>query len=113
VAFIREYKTTLSIRAKETGSWYTDCVFDNLACVSEFFETCSIGYSPGKSDFDGLELKAYTWEVTLLDVEEVTSSFFENRSIFPEGSVKFDNALIMKSIEHEWIGLEKIKTFLE
>ena len=55
-------------------------------------------------------MKAYNWKVSLLEVENVKSSFFENESNFPKGSVKFDNALLMKDIEHEWIGLEKIKT---
>lgn len=110
VAFISDDKTSLTIRAKETNTWNTGSVFENLECVSDFFEKGSIGYSPGSKDFDGLELKAYSWKVSILDVEEVKSSFFEDRSVFPEGSVKFDNALLMKDIEHEWIGLEKIKT---
>lgn len=110
VSFISDDKTFLSIRAKETSNWNKDSVFDNLECVSDFFEKGSIGYSPGTKNFDGLELKAYTWTVSPLAVENVKSSFFEDRSIFPEGSVKFDNALLMKEIEHEWIGLEKIIT---
>jgi|TARA_B110000090_G_scaffold5517_1_gene5710 hypothetical protein len=110
VGFISDDKTSLSIKAKETNSWNTESVFENLECVSEFFENGSIGYSPDKNNFDGLELKAYNWKVSLLEVENVKSSFFENESIFPKGSVKFDNALLMKDIEHEWIGLKKIKT---
>jgi len=89
--------------------WNNESVFKNLDCVSDFFESGSIGYSPNKRHFDGLELKAYTWKTTLLEVEHVQSSFFEDKSIFPEGSVKFDNALLMKGIEHEWIGLKEIK----
>jgi hypothetical protein len=27
-----------------------------------------------------------------------------DRSIFPEGSIRFDGALLMKNIEHEWHG---------
>lgn len=73
------------------------------------FENGSIGYSPDKNDFDGLELKAYNWKVSLLNVKKVHSSFFENKTIFPKDSIKFDNALLMKNIKHEWIGLEKIK----
>ena len=107
---ILNQKTSLSIKAKETNSWNTESVFENLECVSEFFENGSIGYSPDKNNFDGLELKAYKWKISLLEVENVKSSFFENESIFPKGSVKFDNALLMKDIEHEWIGLKKIKT---
>lgn len=110
VGFLSDDNTSLSIRAKEADSWNEESVFDNLDCVSDFFEHGSIGYSPHKNELDGLELKAYNWKVSLLNVECVQSSFFEDKSVFPEGSVKFDNALLMKNIEHEWIGLAKIKS---
>lgn len=109
VGFISDDGTSLSIEANETVSWNQESVFENLESVSEFFESGSVGYSPDKSEFDGLELKAYNWKVSLLDVKEVRSSFFENEKIFPKGSVEFDNALLMRDIEHEWIGLKKIK----
>jgi len=109
VGFISNDQTSLSIKAKETNTWNNESVFDNLKCVSDFFENGAVGYSPEENDFDGLELKAYNWEVSLLEVEHVKSSFFENENIFPKGSVKFDNALLMRDIEHEWIGLKKIK----
>lgn len=108
VGFISDDKTTLSIKAKETNHWNNESIFENLECVSDFFENGSIGYSPDKDNFDGLQLKAYTWEVSPLEVEEVESSFFEDRNIFPKGSVKLDHALLMKNIEHEWIGLNKL-----
>ncbi|AXT54310.1 hypothetical protein D1815_00595 [Aquimarina sp. AD1] len=109
VAFISDDNTSLSIEASETDNWNEESVFDNLNCVSDFFENGSIGYSPDKNDFDGLELKAYNWKVSLLNVKKNHSSFFENKTIFPKDSIKFDNALLMKNIKHEWIGLEKIK----
>ena len=107
VSFKSDDSTTLSISASETEEWNKESVFEDLNCVSEFFEKGSIGYSPNKKSFEGLELKAYTWDVSLLKVHQVQSSFFENKNIFPEGSVVFDNALLMKNIEHEWIGLGK------
>ncbi|WP_281990063.1 DUF2071 domain-containing protein [Aquimarina aggregata] len=110
VAFISDDGTSLSIEARETDKWNEESVFENLNCVSDFFENGSIGYSPGKNEFDGLKLEAYNWKVSLLEVKEVQSSFFENEDIFPKGSVKLDNALLMRDIEHEWIALEKIKT---
>ncbi|WP_436516110.1 DUF2071 domain-containing protein [Ekhidna sp. To15] len=111
VSFVSDDGTSLSIRATETTKWNDESVFENLECVSNFFENGAVGFSPerGKESFDGLELKAYNWKVTLLNVEDVKSSFFQNQKIFPEGSVKFDNALLMRDIEHEWIGLDKIK----
>ena len=109
ISFLSDDNTSLSIKAKETENWNEESVFNNLECVSDFFEQGSVGYSPDKNDFDGLELKAYVWKVSILEVEEVKSSFFDDENIFPKGSVKFDNALLMKDIEHEWIGLKQIK----
>ena len=109
VSFVSDDNTSLSIKANETDIWNKESVFENLDCVSDFFENGSVGYSPHKNSFDGLQLKAYNWKVSLLNVESVKSSFFENEAIFPKGAVKFDNALLMKDIEHEWIGLKKIK----
>ncbi|MFT5668636.1 MAG: hypothetical protein ACI9DK_002841 [Vicingaceae bacterium] len=108
VSFMSDDKTFLAIKAEETSTWNKESIFEDLTCVSDFFERGSIGYSPDKNNFEGLELRAYNWDVSLLEVESVTSSFFENKNIFPDGSVIFDNALLMKNIEHEWIGLNKL-----
>lgn len=109
VAFLSDDNTSLSIEAKETETWNSESVFENLDCVSEFFENGSVGYSPTKTHYDGLKLHTLNWKVSLLDVQQVHSSFFENESIFPKGSVIFDNALLMKDIDHEWIGLKKLR----
>ena len=80
-------------------------VFSSLREASEFFEAGSLGYSPTLQPavFDGLELKTMQWSVVPLDVTRVESSFFEDRSIFPPGTVNFDCALLMREIEHEWV----------
>lgn len=108
VAFQSNDNTTVSIKAKETAVWNTKSVFKGLNAASDFFEQGSIGYSPDKHSYEGLELKAYNWKVSLLTVTQVKSSFFENESIFPKGSIAFDNALLMKNIEHDWIGLNTL-----
>jgi uncharacterized protein DUF2071 len=81
-------------------------VFASIKEASDFFERGSLGYSvtgePGH--FDGLELRSFKWQVHPLVVQKVESSFFENRQLFPAGSVEFDCALLMRRIEHEWHG---------
>lgn len=81
-------------------------VFGSLSEASVFFERGSLGYSvtakPGQ--FEGLELRSFNWHVRPLDVKNVKSSFFENRELFPPGSVDFDCALLMQGIDHEWHG---------
>ncbi len=94
--------TEISIDATETKVFSDQSIFETLENVSDFFEKGDLGYSPNKDKFDGLRLKAYEWKVRPLHVSHVKSSFFENEAIFPKGSVTFDNALLMTSIEHEW-----------
>ncbi|PAY16041.1 hypothetical protein CKO51_28915 [Rhodopirellula sp. SM50] len=83
-------------------------VFATVAECSQFFEAGSLGYSPANSaansaaEFDGLELRTVNWHVQPLSVRQVQSSFFDDRDAFPAGSVTFDNALLMRGIEHEW-----------
>ena len=95
--------TEISIDAEETEEFNSDSIFENLENASLFFEKGDLGYSPNKKTYDGLRLKAYQWEVKPLSVSQVKSSFFQDESVFPKGSVVFDNALLMKNIEHEWL----------
>ena len=102
VDFISSDKTTISIDAKETDAFASTSIFETLENASDFFENGNIGYSPNGNKFDGIKLNTYTWQVKPLEVFDVQSSFFENEKLFPKGSVKFDNALLMNRIEHEW-----------
>ncbi|WP_445722848.1 DUF2071 domain-containing protein [Flavobacterium sp.] len=102
IAFKSSDDTEISIDASETKLFNSKSIFETLDNASDFFENGDLGYSPNKEKFDGLRLKAYKWEVSPLEVSNVTSSFFENEEIFPKGSITFDNALLMKNIEHEW-----------
>lgn len=87
-----------------------DSVFGTVAKCSQFFEAGSLGYSPASSavQFDGLELRTVNWRVQPLAVTNVQSSFFDNRDAFPDGSVTFDNALLMRGIDHEWHSRESL-----
>lgn len=79
-------------------------VFDSLESASDFFELGSLGYSDTRTrgKFDGLELQCESWHVESLNVDAIQSSYFEDQSRFPDGSVEFDCALLMRDIVHEW-----------
>ena len=111
IEFKSEDGTFLEISAQETSAWSDHSVFEDCDCASDFFKQGSVGYSPDKigHTFDGLELVTTKWEVSPLTVSKVRSSFFENESIFPKGAIQFDNALLMRSIDHEWNSKEKIR----
>lgn len=102
VNFTSSDNTSISIDAKEIDIFDPGSIFETLDNVSAFFEKGSVGYSPNNSKYEGLKLEAYKWQVKPLEVMNVKSSFFEDESIFPKGSIHFDNALLMTRIEHEW-----------
>ena len=98
--------TSMSVRGRRADRLPTSSVFRSLGEASAFFQAGSLGYSatPDASRFQGLELRCRQWQVEPLDVEEVHSSFFDDESLFPKGSIEFDCALLMRDIEHEWHG---------
>lgn len=99
-------KVSVALKASKAKQLPTSSIFDSLNSASKYFEGGSLGYSvtrdPGK--LDGIELDTKEWRVEPLAVSEITSSFYDDRSLFPEGSIAFDHALIMRNIAHEWHG---------
>lgn len=98
--------TRVSVIGYRTDRLPEGSIFESVAEVSAFFEAGSLGYSgtPEQGRFQGLELRCRDWHVEPLAVESVESSFFEDATRFPPGSVEFDCALLMRGIEHEWHG---------
>ncbi len=98
--------TSMSVRARRTDRLPTSSIFSSLEEASAFFQGGALGYSatPEPTRFQGLELRCREWKVEPLDVTEVHSSFFDDESLFPKGSIHFDCALLMRGIEHEWHG---------
>jgi len=96
----------VSLRAHRSGRLPASSVFASLDEASAFFQAGSLGYSAisDPSRFDGLELRCLNWRVEPLEMNELQSSFFDDRSLFPLGSIEFDSALLMRGIEHEWHG---------
>jgi hypothetical protein len=87
-------------------------VFGDLQSASSFFERGALGYSDTSDAqrFDALELRARNWSVSPLIVDRVFSSFFAREDRFPTGSVEFDNALLMRNIDHEWHAHESLRS---
>jgi hypothetical protein len=108
IAFKSSDGTTIAIDGDKVEKLNSNSIFENLDNASQFFEGGAIGYSPNGNRFDGLQLKTFNWKMEPLKVTAVQSSFFENEELFPKGSVKFDNALLMTEIKHEWYSIKNI-----
>jgi hypothetical protein len=105
-----DHETHVSIGGHVTADIPAGSIFSSLKEASTFFEAGSLGYSPTRTPnrMDGLELHCHTWNMQPLEVEQVESSFFDNRLQFPTGTAEFDCALLMRGIEHEWHGREPL-----
>lgn len=96
----------VELEATETEVFPEESVFPTLRHSSEFFEAGSIGYStrPDSCTLDGLLLKVSNrdWRVSPLTVHRARSAYYDDRSVFPAGSIELDHALLMRDIPHEW-----------
>ncbi|MGJ8678376.1 MAG: DUF2071 domain-containing protein [Akkermansiaceae bacterium] len=94
----------VDIEISETNDFPTDSIFSTLQESSQFFESGCVGYSscPNSSRLDGLLLEVTDWRVSPLVVNCVRSAYFDDRSLFPQDSIEFDHALLMRDIPHEW-----------
>jgi hypothetical protein len=96
--------TRVHVEARVAERMPETSIFRDVAAASEFFRGGSVGYSfrgDGEPP-DGMELRTRRWQVTPLSVTAVESSFFDDPRRFPPGTATFDNALLMRDIEHEW-----------
>jgi hypothetical protein len=94
----------IEIEAEETEDFPDTSVFGSLEESSRFFEAGCVGYSsrPDSCVMDGLLLQVDDWRVSPLHVKRVTSSYFDDASVFSTESIEFDHALLMRDIPHEW-----------
>lgn len=85
-------------------------IFSSLAEASSFFEGGSLGYSVTHDPhrLDGLNLKTKQWQVEPLEIRTIHSSYFSDENKFPEGSIDFDHALIMRNVAHEWYSADDL-----
>jgi hypothetical protein len=94
----------VNVAGHEADSLPASSCFASLERASEFFESGNLGYSVTRDGnrMDGLLLSTLDWRVRPLRVETVFSSFFADPKRFPEGSIEFDHALLMRDLRHEW-----------
>lgn len=100
----RDGKNRIRVCGRVAENWPNDSCFTNLDEASQFFEAGSLGYSvrADTEDLDGLVLQTFNWRVENLSVSEAFVSDFADTSRFPENSVQFDHALLMRNIAHQW-----------
>jgi hypothetical protein len=102
--------TWVEVSGRPADVFESESVFPDLETASGFFERGALGYSDtdDAGRYEALELRTKNWRVTPLEVDLAASSFFDNQERFPSGTVEFDNALLMRDIDHEWHARESL-----
>ena len=100
----RDGVVSLSVVGEIADALPASSDFSSVEEASLFFERGALGYSArrGSQKLDGLRLETFNWSVRALEVSEIYSSYFSDPSQFPSGSIRFDHALLMQTIEHQW-----------
>ncbi len=106
----RDRQVRVEIEAAVTETFPKGSVFSSLSEASAFFERGSLGYSATRvgNRLDGITLQTQRWSVEPLTVDQVYSSYFADREMFPSGSTTFDCALLMRNVDHEWHAAEDL-----
>lgn len=106
----RDRSAHVLVDGRVTTRFPVDSLFTSIDEASQFFANGSLGYSLStqSSRFDGLELRTHNWRLEPLEMTSVASSFFDHQERFPRGTIQFDNALLMRGIEHEWHSQESL-----
>lgn len=79
-------------------------IFPSTEDAANFFALGATGYSAthDTNHFHGMELRCLSWNIHPLAIERAHSAFYDDRAVFPEGTIALDSALVMRNIEHEW-----------
>jgi hypothetical protein len=92
------------VAGESTAEWPGDSIFASAQAASAFFAAGSVGYShhPRRGDYECMELCVPDWQATAFAVSDLAASYFDDAERFAPGSIRFDHALLMRGIEHEW-----------
>jgi hypothetical protein len=79
-------------------------LFHSASDASAFFEGGSIGWSPDRRGtvLQGVELCTDAWHVEPVTVRAASSSYFDDETLFPKGSIELDCALVMRGVPVIW-----------
>jgi len=100
----------MSISAELAEELPEGSIFESTKEVSDFFLGGNIGWSSRDDGnrYDAIELKTEEWNMEPLKVHESHSAYFSDHERFPERSVEFDSAMIMRKLSHSWVVRDEI-----
>lgn len=87
-----------------TAPAMTGELFSSVTDATEFFRAGALGYSPGQRGdcMDGVRLVSDRWDAEPVVIEEMSSSLFDDTTMFPPRTCTLDSALVMRDLPVRW-----------
>jgi uncharacterized protein YqjF (DUF2071 family) len=101
----RDGEMAVDVAVSVVDELVPSALFATLADASEFFRAGSVGFSPSRRGFTGMELRTNAWGVEAAAIDHACSSFFGDARAFPSGSIELDSAVVMRNIPIEFHGV--------
>jgi Uncharacterized conserved protein (COG2071) len=100
----RDGSVSASVEARLAETLEGSRLFSDLEGASRFFASGSLGYSESRSGdrLEGMSLETSRWAIEPLSVCRATSTYFDDRRRFPDGSVVLDCGLVMRQVPVVW-----------
>jgi hypothetical protein len=94
----------IGVAAHRSNEVMQGSVFRGVEEASRFFRCAPLGYAATPEDgvFDGVAIAAEGWAIEPLHVDEIRSSFFDDRDRFPAGTAIPDSAFLMANLGTTW-----------
>ena len=78
-------------------------LFDDVGQASAFFCAAPVALSPGRDRrLEAVRLATDAWAIEPAELVRVRSSYFDDRTRFPAGTVELDSALLMRDVPVTW-----------
>lgn len=90
----------VAVRAHETTQ-LSGSLFSGVSEAMAFFRSAPSSISPNETGtcLEGVTLECTRWVAKPLEVDEIHSSLFDDRRVFPDGTVSLDSALVMRDLD--------------
>jgi len=95
--------TQVDAEVRRTREFRDSKLFPDLQTASAFFQSSPTAWSPRRDDsLEAVSLHTEAWSVEAAEPVAVRSSFFDDRTRFPAGSVALDSAMLMLDVPVRW-----------
>ena len=103
----KDNEITIGVSGHVVDHWPEDSCLPDLETASDFFREASLGYSVTcqTGSYDGVVLDLPNWSVRPFEIDRLASTYFEDTTKFPNGSLLLDHALFMQDQEHRWLAV--------